>query len=190
MGFFTARKRTNPFAERAQQQQQKAVQPKPAPAPTPTQPNPKPPMLTPEEQRDTDQPLGDLREVAKLAEGGVVAPVRSEEETLAENGAPEFIIPLKAGPLPEAVDFEREDTSLEPVKRGRGRPRPQETLDRDNAVYELLANAGEFGMPKAAIAVDLGEKEQQVYSSLRQLTKEGRAQNRYVKDVGYRWFAV
>lgn len=77
------------------------------------------------------------------------------------------------------------------AKRGRGRPRPQETIERDNAVHELLKAADAVeGVSKEALAISLGEKEQQVYSSLRQLTKEGRAENRYVKGHGYRWFAA
>ena len=78
------------------------------------------------------------------------------------------------------------------AKRGRGRPRPQETIDRDNAVHALLVGAdADSGISKEQIAVALdGEKEQQVYSSLRQLTKEGRAETRYVKPHGYRWFAL
>lgn len=76
-------------------------------------------------------------------------------------------------------------------KRGRGRPRPQETIDRDNAVHALLVGAdAETGISKESIAAELDEKEQQVYSSLRQLSKEGRAVNRYVKPHGYRWFAA
>lgn len=75
-------------------------------------------------------------------------------------------------------------------KRGRGRPRPQETIDRDNAVHALLAAADESGVSKEALAVALDEKEQQVYSSLRQLSKEKRAETRYIKGHGYRWFAV
>jgi len=76
-------------------------------------------------------------------------------------------------------------------KRGRGRPRPQETIDRDNAVYRLLQAADAVeGVSKEALAIALDEKEQQVYSSLRQLTKEKRAETRYVKDHGYRWFAL
>lgn len=76
-------------------------------------------------------------------------------------------------------------------KRGRGRPRPMETIVRDGKVYDLLkaADANE-GVSKEALAISLDEKEQQVYSSLRQLTREGRAENRYVKGHGYRWFAV
>lgn len=77
------------------------------------------------------------------------------------------------------------------AKRGRGRPRPQETIARDNAVHALLVGADpESGISKESIAAELDEKEQQVYSSLRQLTKEGRAETRYVKPHGYRWFAV
>lgn len=76
-------------------------------------------------------------------------------------------------------------------KRGRGRPRPQETIDRDNAVHALLSAAdADEGISKEALAISLDEKEQQVYSSLRQLSKEGRAETRYVKGHGYRWFAV
>jgi hypothetical protein len=79
----------------------------------------------------------------------------------------------------------------EESKRGRGRPRPQETIERDNAVHALLVGAdADTGISKESIAAELGEKEQQVYSSLRQLTKEGRAETRYVKPHGYRWFAL
>lgn len=92
------------------------------------------------------------------------------------------IPPAPAEPVVELVD--------EP-KRGRGRPRPQETIDRDNAVHALLVGAdAETGISKESIAAELEEKEQQVYSSLRQLTKEGRAETRYVKPHGYRWFAL
>lgn len=96
--------------------------------------------------------------------------------------------------LAEALDVPVEViTPLEDrePKRGRGRPRPQETIDRDNAVHELLKAADAVeGVSKEALAISLGEQEQQVYSSLRQLTKEGRAETRYVKPHGYRWFAV
>lgn len=97
--------------------------------------------------------------------------------------------------LAEALDVPVEViTPLEDrePKRGRGRPRPQETIDRDNAVHALLVGADpETGISKESIAAQLQDvKEQQVYSSLRQLTKEGRAETRYVKPHGYRWFAA
>lgn len=98
-------------------------------------------------------------------------------------------------PGPRGAEHMRLLTEHAPVvdepKRGRGRPRPQETIDRDNAVHALLVGAdAETGISKESIAAELDEKEQQVYSSLRQLTKEGRAETRYVKPHGYRWFAL
>lgn len=96
-------------------------------------------------------------------------------------------------PLPDAdaEDVEREASAVDEPKRGRGRPRPVETIVRDGKVYDLLKAAdADAGVSKEALAISLDEKEQQVYSSLRQLKKEGRAENRYVKDAGYRWFAV
>lgn len=95
-------------------------------------------------------------------------------------------------PLPDAENVEREAPAVvEEPKRGRGRPRPQATIDRDNAVHALLVGADpDTGISKESLAAELDEKEQQVYSSLRQLSKEGRAETRYVKPHGYRWFAV
>ena len=98
-------------------------------------------------------------------------------------------------PVLEPVAIEQPEPESAPAeadtKRGRGRPRPQETIDRDNAVHALLVDAdAETGISKESIAAELDEKEQQVYSSLRQLSKEGRAETRYVKPHGYRWFAV
>lgn len=91
----------------------------------------------------------------------------------------------------ESVEPQTAAETADEPKRGRGRPRPQETIDRDNAVHRLLTNADPVeGVSKEALAISLDEKEQQVYSSLRQLSKEGRAETRYVKGHGYRWFAV
>lgn len=194
MALFSARKRGgNPFAERARAR--RASQQPPASAskrPQPrSEPSPDPePEATPEEQRDTDHPLGDLREVAKLAEGGVV---ESPATVIEDKEPPESIMPsctcgpgdgcstvgCKGTPPPEA----------EQPKRTRGRPRPQETIDRDNAVLAHLQTAHPEGLSKVELAVSLGEKEQQVYSSLRQLSKEGRAENRHTTE-GYRWFAT
>lgn len=95
-------------------------------------------------------------------------------------------------PAAEPVADDQPAAEPEPeAKRGRGRPRPMETIVRDGKVYDLLKTADEVeGVSKEALAISLGEKEQQVYSSLRQLTKEGRAETRYVKGHGYRWFAI
>lgn len=103
--------------------------------------------------------------------------------------AAEFIATISdPGPAPSV---EPQSPPEDEPKRGRGRPRPEETIARDNAVYKLLQAADpDEGVSKEALAVSLDEKEQQVYSSLRQLTKEGRAETRYVKPHGYRWFAT
>lgn len=95
-------------------------------------------------------------------------------------------------PVAEPIADEQPAAEPEPeVKRGRGRPRPMETIVRDGKVHDLLKAADDVeGVSKEALAISLGEKEQQVYSSLRQLTKEGRAETRYVKGHGYRWFAL
>lgn len=103
----------------------------------------------------------------------------------------ELIETAEAGPAPIAEPETAPEEPESDAKRGRGRPRPQETIDRDNAVHALLVGAdAETGISKESIAAELDEKEQQVYSSLRQLSKEGRAVNRYVKPHGYRWFAA
>lgn len=95
--------------------------------------------------------------------------------------------PVESEPEPEPAAAPAES---EP-KRGRGRPRPLETIVRDGKVYDLLKAADpDEGVSKEALAISLDEKEQQVYSSLRQLSKEGRAETRYVKGHGYRWFAL
>lgn len=95
-----------------------------------------------------------------------------------------------SAPAPPAAESGQEAPEADEPKRGRGRPRPAETIARDNAVHELLRLADADGISKEVLATRLGEKEQQVYSSLRQLSKEGRAETRYIKGHGYRWFAV
>lgn len=98
------------------------------------------------------------------------------------------LIDTMTDPGPAPIAEPETPPEAEP-KRGRGRPRPQETIVRDNAVHTLLLGADpESGISKESIAAELDEKEQQVYSSLRQLKKEGRADTRYVKDHGWRWF--
>jgi hypothetical protein len=109
-----------------------------------------------------------------------IPPVAEQAEAV--RAAVEGATPVETGAMREAN---------EAIKRGRGRPRPQETIERDNAVHTLLVGAdADTGISKESIAAELDEKEQQVYSSLRQLSKEGRAENRYVKGHGYRWFAA
>lgn len=194
---FTARNRQNPFAKRrraqAEAEQAKAVEFD----------------RNPESEEYVQAP-----DISTYATGGVV---EAPKPALVEPSADE--VHEQADPKPVAIEIPAEtqakidavmNHAIPPVaddaapveqaepepekaepKRGRGRPRPQETIDRDNAVHALLVGADpETGISKESIAAELDEKEQQVYSSLRQLSKEGRAETRYVKPHGYRWFAV
>lgn len=132
------------------------------------------PVLTPELQAKIDA-------VANRA-----IPPADEPQTDVANGEDETAYLLST-----EANAERLKEAVADVKRGRGRPRPMETIVRDGKVYDLLKAADAVeGVSKEALAITLGEKEQQVYSSLRQLTKEGRAETRYVKGHGYRWFAL
>jgi len=204
---FTARSRQNAFAKRrravAEAQAEESTE-----APEPT--------AVPYDTRNAESAdIVDAPDVSTFATGGVVPipAAEQDEETVIESG--EAVIPAAVisdetrakvdavlnhaitpvadepktfatdEPEPPAAPAESEP------KRGRGRPRPQETIDRDNAVHELLQAADKVeGVSKEALAIALDEKEQQVYSSLRQLTKEKRAETRYVKPHGYRWFAL
>lgn len=204
---FTARSRQNAFAKRrravAEAQAEEAMgEPEPTAVPYDT-------------RNAESADIVDAPDVSTFATGGVVPipAAEQDEETVIESG--EAVIPaavisdetrakvdavLNHAITPVADEPKTFATDEpEPVaapaesepKRGRGRPRPQETIDRDNAVHRLLQAADKVeGVSKEALAIALDEKEQQVYSSLRQLTKEKRAETRYVKPHGYRWFAL
>jgi len=182
MPLFSARKRPNPFADRRRQRAQQAAETVPAPAPVP------------EEPADAPAPQEPVQPEPEPEAAVVPEPEPEAEPITSANGSSGGSVIAMSSPHVSAelpTPGEPEPADDVPPTRKRGRPRPQETIDRDNAVHALLVSAdSQLGIPKEAIAVDLGEKEQQVYSSLRQLTKEGRAESRYVKDIGYRWFAV
>lgn len=188
---FTARNRQNPFANRRRKQSE---EPKAA-------------------HFDSDKSTEhtETPDIAKLATGGLVESVQNRDSmpertqtgfdlVAPEQREPE--VPVVAVTPISADTQEKIDAivnrAVPPVaadtdepKRGRGRPRPTETIVRDGKVFDLLKAADEDeGVSKEALAISLDEKEQQVYSSLRQLKKEGRAETRYVKGSGYRWFAV
>ncbi len=211
MGFFTARSRQNPFAERRRAQREaeaetaailsdpdtmeaiaEAEAEKPVPVAVPVD-------LNPDSSEYTQAP-----DISTYVTGGVVE-LPDTIETVPDEVQPELVEIAKPvlspetqakidavmnHAIPPAADEQPAEPESDP-KRGRGRPRPQETIDRDNAVHALLVGADpDTGISKESIAAELDEKEQQVYSSLRQLTKEGRAETRYVKPHGYRWFAL
>jgi hypothetical protein len=203
---FTARNRQNAFAKRRREARE-AQQAETPPA--------EPTAVPYDTRNDASDDITDAPDVSTYATGGVVEqpkptlvePSEDEEhetavivdlptisaETRAKVDAVlnhaitpvDDAAPVESEPEPAAAPAENEP------KRGRGRPRPQETIDRDNAVHALLTAADpDEGVSKEALALSLDEKEQQVYSSLRQLSKEGRAETRYVKPHGYRWFAL
>jgi hypothetical protein len=220
MGLFTARNRQkNPFAERKRREaEQKAAEAETAAiladadAMEAIAEAEAEPVAVPYDRNAESEEYVQAPDISTFATGGVVEPPKP---VLVEPSADE--VHETADPKPVAIDIPAEtqakidavmNRAIPPVadeqtaetpaaepesdaKRGRGRPRPQETIDRDNAVHELLKAADAVeGVSKEALALSLDEKEQQVYSSLRQLSKEGRAENRYVKPHGYRWFAA
>jgi hypothetical protein len=211
---FTARNRQNPFAKRRREQREAEAEIEHVPVAVPVdlnpdseeytqapdistyatggivgqavigEPSPYPYEPVPEETKAADElsQLGQDIEAEMSTPQHIAIPVFTPELQAKIEAVANRAIPSVAEP-----ETPQED---EP-KRGRGRPRPQETIDRDNAVHALLVGADpETGISKESIAAELDEKEQQVYSSLRQLSKEGRAENRYVKPHGYRWFAA
>lgn len=150
----------------------------------------------PTSESETAAILADADAMEAIAEAEVepaptIVAVEISDETKAKIDA---VLNHAITPVADSAPVEPEPAAApaesEP-KRGRGRPRPVETIVRDGKVYDLLKAAdADEGVSKEALALALDEKEQQVYSSLRQLSKEGRAETRYVKDHGYRWFAL
>lgn len=212
MGFFTARNRQNPFAERKRREAEQratetakeAVNAMAEAEAVNNEAKAQLASIAAPVDRNPDSPeYTQAPDISKFAEGGIV---EAPKPVLVEPSTDEVHVPVAPEPIAiPAISAETQakidavvNHAIPPIaepesdaKRGRGRPRPQETIERDNAVHELLKAADAVeGVSKEALAISLGEKEQQVYSSLRQLTKEGRAENRYVKNHGYRWFAA
>lgn len=155
----------NAFAQRARR---KRGETKPPAAPSAPEPAP-----TPVEVADAMPDLQALREATlKAAAVPFDRNPESEEYTQA----------------PDISAYAEEEATAE---RKRGRPRPQAVIERDARVLQLVKDAEQVGISKPEIAALMDEKEQQVYTSLRQLQKEGHVENRYVTDIkAYRWFAV
>lgn len=207
---FTARSRQNPFAKRRRAQAE-AEQAQASAVPFDSNKSPDhvetPDIATlatggpideakplfvelPDEQADrllAEQDAAD--ELSRL--GQEIAFPPTEEQTAQGNTVLDVAsIPVETqAKIDEIVNRAVPPAADEP-KRGRGRPRPAETIARDAAVLNLLKLSGEDGMSKESIASQVKEKEQQVYSSLRQLSKDGLAETRHIKGLGYRWFAL
>ena len=57
-------------------------------------------------------------------------------------------------------------------KRGRGRPRPDSTIARDDQVYDFLHRSGPIG--RAVVAQAFGVNQNIIYLSLVRLRRDGR----------------
>ena len=210
MGIFTARSKQNPFAERKRRErEQRAAAAKAETVAVPFDRNPEseeyvqapdiatfatggvveaPQPMPVEPSDDAVQAAIDaeMKSATYIAIPVISPETQAKIDAVVNHAIPPVVEPVAdVQPEPEPAPTEAD------TKRGRGRPRPMETIVRDGKVYDLLKAADAVeGISKEALAISLDEKEQQVYSSLRQLTKEGRAESRYVKPHGYRWFAV
>jgi len=56
----------------------------------------------------------------------------------------------------------------------RGRPRPDETVQRDEAVFGQVQAAGAEGVTRDKVAADIGLQPNQVYLSFFRLKRDGR----------------
>lgn len=170
MPFWVAKNRQKPpednaFAQRARRNRR--GQPEAAPEPVSE------PETTPEpsEVADAMPDLQALREAAEKA----AALVHEEESKAADELSR---LGQEIQPEPEA----------EKPRRGR-KPSP-EVQARNARVLEIVKNAEQVGISKPDIAAILEEKEQQVYTSLRQLQAEGLVESKYLDGLGYRWLAL
>lgn len=214
---FTARSRQNPFAKRRRAQAEaEAAESTAVPFDSNKSPDhvetpdiatlatggpideAKPPFVElPDEQ--ADRLLAEQNAADELSRLGQEIEFPPTEEQTAQGNVVLEVPPLSAETQAkiDAIANRAVQPSVKPAtqtkdepKRGRGRPRPAETIARDAAVLNLLKLSGEDGMSKESIASQVKEKEQQVYSSLRQLSKDGLAETRHIKGLGYRWFAL
>lgn len=96
----------------------------------------------------------------------------------------------KAAELIHAEEQEPQ-SDPEPEKGRRGRKPSPAVQARNARILDIVQKAGTTGISKPDIAKALdGEKELQVYTSLRQLQGEGKVESKYLDGLGYRWIAV
>jgi hypothetical protein len=164
----------NAFAERARRKRTRNPNPEPVSEPF-SEPET---TLEPSEVADAMPDLQALREAAEKA----AALVHAEE--------------AKAVPFdrnPESEEYTQAPdiaTVPEPEKGKRGRKPSPAVQERNARILEIVKNAEQVGISKPDIAAILEEKEQQVYTSLRQLQAEGKVESKYLDGLGYRWLAL
>jgi hypothetical protein len=168
MSFWVAKNRQKPpeenaFAQRARRNRRGQEPPQAAPEPV-SEPEKTP---EPSEVADAMPDLQALREAAQKA----AAVIHEKDEAKAEGKLDEFL-------------------AVEPEKPRRGRKPSPEVQARNARVLEIVKNAEQVGISKPDIAAIMEEKEQQVYTSLRQLQAEGLVESKYLDGLGYRWLAV
>jgi len=204
MSFWVARNRQKPpeenaFAQRARRNRR--GQPAPEAAPEPVSEPEKAPE--PSEVADAMPDLQALREAARKA----AALVHEEEAKAWFNPDPEeitagvrVVAPTNTEPEPTSEsetaailadpDAMAAIAEAEAEKPRRGRKPSPEVQARNARVLEIVKDAEQVGISKPDIAGIMKEKEQQVYTSLRQLQGEGLVDVRHVEGTGYRWFAL
>lgn len=80
------------------------------------------------------------------------------------------------------------ENATEATRRRRGRPRPQETIERDEQVHATIAGSG-AGLTREEIAANTGLSSKLVYMSLYRLRTAGRIARRY-EDGRHVWAAT
>lgn len=162
----------NAFARRAQRNRQRGKAPEPISAPE-TVPEPS-------EVADRMPDLQALREAAASA----AALIHDDRDP----ASGQFVqSPEKAADELSALG---QEIQPEPEKGKRGRKPSPEVQARNARILDIVQEAGAAGISKPDIAKALdGEKEQQVYTSLRQLQGDGKVESKYLDGLGYRWIA-
>lgn len=71
-------------------------------------------------------------------------------------------------------------------KRGRGRPRTQEVIERDEQIFQAVAGS-DRAVTKYEISAGTGVPTNKVYTSLRRLSQAGRLARVYVIEKQHYW---
>lgn len=75
---------------------------------------------------------------------------------------------------------------MDQLKRGRGRPRSQEVIDRDERIFQAIAGS-DRAVTKYEIAAGTGIPSTKVYMSLRRLSLLKRVHRAYVIEKQHYW---
>jgi len=181
MTFWVAKNRQKPpaenaFAQRAQRNRERGKAPEPVSEPET--------MPEPSEVADRMPDLQALREAAASA----AALIHDDRDPASGQFVQD---PQKAADELSALGQEIQPEP-EPEKGRRGRKPSPEVQARNARILEIVTKAGPAGIskPDIAEALEPKEKEQQVYTSLRQLQGEGKVESKYLDGLGYRWIAA